>query len=247
MEQQLVVTEEAKLLAKSFEERLKEILEYGIELRSMDNTLSRANLALERSKEIRRYLEDIEASPLRELARRMNEAHKFMTALLNRVRNPAQVVAKFCTDCRSEWEIERRRRNAEEQHKREELANRLAAEQRAAEIKHLEEIGRQAEAQARAAAPVIPVSVSIDPNAGKPQGEIMVEVWVPKLDEQGEIVFSDETAYRKWNAERPEFHYLMKHEYGKLKKLLSDNRGMLQPPGLEIEHKFEARTRSSNE
>jgi hypothetical protein len=39
----------------------------------------------------------------------------------------------------------------------------------------------------------------------------------------------------------------MEHKYGKLKKLLTDNRGLMQPPGLLIEHKFEPRTRSAND
>jgi hypothetical protein len=42
-------------------------------------------------------------------------------------------------------------------------------------------------------------------------------------------------------------HHLVKPQYAKLKKLLTDNRGLLQPPGLVIEHKFELRTRMESD
>lgn len=247
MEQQLATTEDAQRLARNFENRLKEIVDWGVELRNVKPTLARAHLALERSQDIRRYLDDIEASDLRELARRMHEAHKFMLQLLNRVKKPAEMVQKYCSDIRADWEVVRRRYLEAERRRREEEANRLAAEQRKAEIAHLHDIGNRAQAEALAAAPVVPISVSVDANAGKPAGEVMVEVWVPKLDENENVMFNNLGAYLHWMADRPEMHYLVDHKYGKLKKLLTDNRGNLQPPGLEIEHKFEPRTRREAE
>jgi hypothetical protein len=243
MDQPLATQEDANRLAKGFEQRLLEITEWGVELRTMKPTLMRANLALERSKEIRKYLEDVEASDLREFARRMYELHKFLTALLKRIKNPAEVVGKFCADIRADYEADRRRKIEAERRTREEQANALVQAQRAAEVNHLNEIGRPTEAANLAAAPIPPVSVNVDQDAGKVEGEIMVEVWVPKLDDNEEFIFTDLTGFLHWIADKPEFHYTLSHKFGKWKKLLTDNRGLLQPPGMVIEHKFEARTR----
>jgi len=244
MDQVPATQEDANRLAKGFEQRLQEITEWGVELRSMKPTLMRANLALERSKKIRLYLDDVEASDLREFARRMHELHKFLTALLKRIKNPAEVVGKFCADIRTDYEVDRRRKIDADRRVREEKANALVQAQRAAEVQHLNDIGRTVEAATLAAAPVPAVSVSVDQDAGKVEGEIMIEVWVPKRDESGQIVFSDFGAFVHWVADRPEFYYLVTAEYGKLKQLLTSNRGMVQPPGLEVEHKFEPRTRT---
>jgi len=244
MEQPLALPEEdPQRLAKPFEIELAELIECGIELRGMRPGPLRANLALEYSQKAKRYLENVEASPLREHARRLHEAHRFVTNLLNRIRKPVEIVLKLCQDIRSDWEIERRRRLAVEQRRLEEEAARQAAAQREAEIEHLKDMGKHEEAELRADDPIVPKAVSVDPDVGKPEGEIMVEVWVPKRDDQGEIVFSDLSAYLRWLADTPAMQYLVSHKYAKLKKLLTDNRGTVQPPGLAIEHKFETRTR----
>ena len=235
--------EDPQRLAQPFQLELKELIECGVELRSMQPSLLRANLALEYSQRAKRYLDEVDSSPLREHARRLHEAHRFATALLNRVSKPAQQVLRLCMDVRSDCEIERRRRLEVARQALEAEAARVAAEQRKAEIEHLQEIGRTDEAEARAEEPVVARAVNLDPDQGKPEGEIMVEVWVPKRNDSGEIVFSDLSAYLKWLAETPAMQYLIAHRYAKLKKLLSDNRGTVQPPGLEIEHKLESRTK----
>jgi hypothetical protein len=250
MDQNLPATptpEDAGRLAKIFENAVRELTEAVVELRTMKPSAMRASLAKEKYDEGKRLLEQIEASDLRELGRRIHEAHKYVTSQINRVRKPVELACRYFLDIRSDWEVERRRKVEEDRRQREAEANRLAAEQRAAEVAHLEQIGRKEQAEALAAAPVVPRSVSANDNLGKPEGEIMIEVWVPRLDDRGDIVFSDFGAFLHWVSDRPEFHYLVSAEYGKLKKLLTDNRGMLQPPGLEIDRKFEARSRREPE
>jgi hypothetical protein len=243
----LATVDDAQRLAKGFEPTLKEITDWGVELRAMQPGPLRYNLALERARDIKRYLDMVEASEFREQAKRLYDAHRTWLALLKRIRLPAEINLKLCTDIRAEEEVSRRRRIEADRRKREEEANRLASEQRTAEIDHLREIGKTGEAEAKAAAPIVPITVSVDSNAGKPEGEVIVEVWVPRVDERGDIVFSDQTAYLKWVAEQPAMHYLVKHNFGKLKTLLTNNRGMMQPPGLEIDHKFEPRTLKEKE
>jgi len=238
-----ILQEDPQQLAQPFDVDLRLLIDCGNELREMKPSLLRANLALEYSQKAKRFLEEVEASPLREHARRLHEAHRFSTTLLNRVSKPAQMVLRLCMDIRSDWEVERRRRVEAERRKLEAQAAHLAEEQRKAEVEHLQELGKPEEAEARAQEPLFAPPVAVDPDLGKPQGEIMVEVWVPKKDESGEIVFSDLSAYLRWLADTPAMHYLVAHKFAKLKKLLTDNRGTVQPPGLVIEHKFESRTR----
>jgi hypothetical protein len=247
MEQQLATTEDAKRLAKNYEQEQRALAECIEELRELKPSARKAQKAFEYSQQARRYLDAVEHSELREHTRRLHQAHRYMSSLLNQLRKFGEEKLEYCQQVRVEWEIERRRQLEDERRKREAEANRLAEEQRQAEIEHLRDIGRDAQAEALETAPVVPISVSVDANAGRPDGEIMIEVWTPKVDDNDEIVFSDRKAYLLWIAERPEFHYLIEHKYGKLKKLLTDNRGMVQPPGLEIEHKFEARTRQAND
>ena len=234
-------------LAKGFEPSLQEITEWGVELREMSPGPLRHSLAVERARDIKKYLDLVEASELRENATRAHQTHDYLMKIIKRLRLPAEINLKLCNDIRVDEERNRRARLESERRRREEEANRLAAEQRQAEIEHLREIGKTAEAETRAAAPIVPVTVSVDMNAGRPEGESSVEIWAPRRDERGDIVFSDLSAYLTWIAERPEMHYLIKHEYGKLKKLLTDNRGMLQPPGLDIDHRFEPRTLKEKE
>jgi hypothetical protein len=243
MDTALVTNDDTQRLAKVFEDPRQLMAGYEAELREMPLGPLKANLAVEYAREAKRYLEAVENSELREHARDLHKAHSFATKILNRLEDPAKSLARYCSGSISDWEIERRRRIEAERRTREEEANRLAAEQRQAEVEHLKQIGRPDEATAKALAPVIPISVSVDPDAGKPEGASTVEVWVPKRDEDGQIVFSNLGAFLTWVAGRPEMHYLVEFKYGKLKKLLTDNRGMVQPPGLEIERKFEPRTR----
>jgi hypothetical protein len=243
-QQQLATADDAQRLAKGFEDTLRQLNDYGVELRAMQPSALRASLALEYHHEAKRYLEAVEASELREQARRLHEAHRYATAILQRVRKPADTLITQCSSIRADWEIERRRRIEQERQKREQEATRLAQEQRRAEVAHLRVVGRSAEAESREKAPVVPVAVNVDPDAGKPVGESMVEVWVPKRDDQDEIVFTDLGAYLHWVADNPAMHYLVAHRYAKLKKFLTDNRGLVQPPGLAIEHKFEPRART---
>ena len=246
MDQPLATTEEAQRLAQAHDERLQQIATWTTELRTMKPGLLRTNMALEYAQEARRFLDAVENSELREQARRLHEAHRYTTGVLTRVKSPFQDFIKLCSEIRSAYEVDRLRRLEADRRQREEEAKQLALEQRAAEIEHLQEIGHPEQAATIAAQPMPAVTVSVDPNLGKVEGEVLVEVWVPKRDVNEEIVFSDRTAYLRWVAEHPEFHYLVEHRYGKLKALLTANRGLVQPPGLEIEHKFEPRTRGAS-
>jgi hypothetical protein len=243
METGLVTNDDTQRLAQTFDDPRRLMAAYEAELREMPLGALKANLAVEYQREAKRYLEAIKNSALHEQTRRLHEAHSYSSKMERRYEQPGESLSRYCSAAISDWEIERRRRIETERRTREEEANRLAAKQRQAEIEHLKEIGRPDDAAAKALAPVIPISVSIDPDAGKPDGASMVEVWVPKRDESGKLVFTDLGAFLTWVAGRPEMHYLVEFKYGKLKKLLSDNRGMVQPPGLEIERKFEPRTR----
>src|SRR5215472_3900216 len=222
METELVTTENAQRLAKSFEPSLQEITDWGVQLRTMQPGPLRHGLAVERARDIKKYLDLVDASELRENATRAHQTHEYLMKILKRLRLPAEINLKLCNDIRVEDERLRRARNEADRQRREENANRLQAEQRKAEVEHLRKIGKTAEAEAKAAAPLVPITVNADLDAGKPEGESSVEIWAPRRDERGDIVFSDLSAYLTWIAERPEMHYLIKHEYGKLKKLLTD-------------------------
>ena len=248
METPLVTSEtDAQRMAqgfgKSFEEDAQELQELYEMLRIMPLGKHKVEVAIEAAQKAQRYLNMIDSSEPREIATNLDKAHKIFVRAINKWRKVGEYTLKLSKDTRSDWEIERRRLNEEERRKREQQVNLFAAQARAAEVKHLEEIGKEQEAAAKAAEPLQAITVPFDPDAGKPDGEVMVEVWVPKRDESGEIVFSDLTAYLTWIAANPPMHHLVKHQYAKIKKLLTDHRGMLQPPGLQIEHKFEPRTR----
>jgi len=236
-------TDDAQRFVQQFEELWRGYDEKYAMLRNMRNGPARAALALEMSQELKEYMEAVDASPMEAQKRRLYDAHRYASDVVKRVRKRAEILFKFCTDIRSQCELERQRAIEDERRQREAQANLFAAQQRQAEIEHLKQIGKEHEAEVRAAAPVIPVTVNIDSDAGKPAGEITVEVWVPKVDENKQFVFSDRAAYRRWIAEHPEFDYLIEDKFGKVKQLLTANRGMLQPPGLIIEQKFEPRTR----
>lgn len=216
-------------------------------LRGMEDGPLKASLALEYSHEAKRYLDAVDNSELKIHVGRLHEAHRRASGWLKRLRAPGELSKKFFDDVRSNWEVKRHRLIEEERRKKEDEANLLAAQQRKAEVVHLRRIGKEAEAAARASAPIVPITVNVDPDMGKPQGEVMLEVWVPKRDENGKFVFSDRKAYRIWIAEHPEFDYLVEDQYGKMKQLLTANHGIVQPPGLEIERKFEPRTRRESD
>jgi predicted DNA-binding WGR domain protein len=216
-------------------------------LRGMEDGPLKASIALQYAKEAQRYLDAVDNSELKAHVSRLYQEHRRASGWLKRVRAPGEVSKKYFDDTRSNWESKRHRLIEEERRKKEQEANLFAAQQRKAEIVHLRKIGKTAEAEARAAAPIVPITVNVDPDMGKPEGEVMVEVWQPQRDESGNIVFSDLTAYLTWIAANPAMQYLIDHKYGKLKKLLTDNRGLIQPPGMEIEHKFEPRTRRESD
>ena len=247
METQLVSSDDAQRLTQtfgqSFEVAAEELDELYQMLRAMPTSRAKAEFALEVAQKCKRYIEQIDTSEPREIATNLDKAHKIFLRAITRWRKRGEIPLKYCNDSRSEWERERLRINEDNRRKQEQEQNLFAAKARERELEHLRKIGKAAEAEQLAAAPVRPVTVSVDPDAGKVEGEIMVETWTAKKDESGEIVFSDLTAFLKWVSENPPMHHLVKVQFGKLKKLLTDNRGMLQPPGLEIEHKFEPRTR----
>lgn len=243
MDQQLATTEDARRLAKNYDQDIRELSQSMVDLRAMETGPRKAQRAFEISVRAKKYLDAVEASPLREQAKRAYGIHRFLTGLVNTLRKPGVDADAECREVRVVCERERVRKLEEERRIKEAEVNRLAQEQRLAEVNHLLETGRTEQAEALMDAPVTPISVNVDMDAGKPQGEIMVKSWVPKLDEEGKFVFSDRKAYRMWIAEHPEFDYLVEDQYGKMKQLLTANRGMVQPPGLEIEQKFEPRTR----
>lgn len=234
---------EEQELTKGFADVAAVLDDHVKTLRLMEDGPLKASLALEYSHEAKRYLDAVDNSELKIHVGRLYEAHRRASGWLKRLRAPGELSKKFFDDVRSNWEVKRHRLIEEERRRKEQEANLLAAQQRKAEIIHLRRIGKETEAAARAAAPIVPVTVNVDPDMGKPEGEVMVEVWQPKRDESDNIVFSDLTAYLTWIAANPAMQYLVDHKYGKLKKLLTDNRGLIQPPGMEIEHKWEPRTR----
>jgi hypothetical protein len=242
METQLATADDIKSAAQQFEEIWLTLDARYTRLRAMVMGPLKAAIALEYAKELKGYLDALANSPLAEQKRRLYEAHKYASGVYNRASKRAEIFLKYCNDTRSDWEIVRRREVDELRRKKEQEEQASLFAQREAELEHLRKIGKVAEAEVKEAAPLPPVTVVVDADAGKPEGESLVEVWVPKRDEQGEIVFSDLTAYLVWVTSKPEMHYLVKHQFAKLKKLLTDNRGMIQPPGLVIEHKFEPRT-----
>jgi hypothetical protein len=235
--------DDAQRFVQQFDQLWQDFDERYNMLRAMRNGPVKASLALETSQDLKSYLEAVDASPMEAQKRRLFEAHRYASDVVKRVRKRAEMFLKFCSDIRSQCELERQRAVEDERRKRESQANLFAQQQREAEVKHLEEIGKPEEAKVRAAAPVIPITVNVDSNAGKPEGETLVEVWVPKRDEAGEIMFTDQTAALTWLTANPAFHHLVQWQFGKLKKILTENRGMLQVPGMIIERKFEARTR----
>jgi hypothetical protein len=245
MENNLPVTPEveAQEVARSFNEARYDLEEKYKELRAMEPSLIKATMAKEFAEDAKRYLDGIESSELKVQSTRLYQAHRFWSQALKKASQPANDLVKYCNTIRSDWEIQRRMEVEAERLEREKQANLFAAKQREAEVAHLREIGKEGEAEMRAKAPVIPITVNMDPDAGKPEGESLVEVWVPKRDDGGNFVFTDEAAYRRWVTENVAFWHLMSHEYGQVKKLLTANRGMVQPPGLVVEHKFEPRTR----
>jgi hypothetical protein len=241
--QVLTTQEDAQQLARPYEDTLKNLIEHSIELRGMKPGALRTNMAIEYAREARSYLETVEASALREQTRHAYDVHRFLSRLVQKLKKPAEILKKQCDDIRVDWEHSRRANIEEDRRRREEEANQQLLEQRRAEVAHLQELGKDQEAAELAGKALTPISVAVDGNAGKPEGEVMVEVWVPKRDETERIVFSDRSKYLHWIADHPEFDFLLEDRYGKLKALLTANRGMLVPPGLEIEHTFEPRTR----
>ena len=251
MDTQLVTTDDAQRLAQSFGKMIEaaadELDELYQMLRAMPLSRAKAEFALEVAQKCKRYMEQIDTSEPREIATNLDKAHKIFVRAITRWRKRGEIPHKYCNDTRSEWERERLRVNEEDRRKKEEQQNLFAAQARQRELEHLRKIGKAAEAAQLAAVPVRPVTVPVDPDAGKVEGEVMVDVWTAKKDEFDQIVFTDLTAFLKWVVENPSMHHLVKVQYGKLKKLLTDNRGMLQPPGLVVEHKFEPRTRMESD
>lgn len=247
-----VLEQDPNAIAHSFHASAAELQKKYDELRAEKPGPIKAAMALELGQDAKRYLEEVDASEVNIQRRRLWESHRSWNKVYKVARSPGELSLKYSLDVRAEWEIERRRLRDEEQRKRELQANLDAAQQRAAEVEHLRAIGKEDEACAKEAAPIVPITVSVDPDLGKPAGEIMVEVWQPKRDENGNFVFrlevdDDEMAYRRWITENVAMWHLMDYEYGKTKRMLTDNRGMVQPPGLEIEHNFEPRTRREDD
>ena len=214
------------------------------ELLAMEPGPLRANLALEYARDVKRVKDAYDKSELREHILSLHRTHRFFSGIVQkRLVDPVDDLLKLCNRIRADWEVQRRRQ-IEETRRQKEAQLKLAIElEREAEVQHLHEVGRHEEAEVRAEAPLEVPAVNIDEDAGKPAAESMVEVWRPQRDADENIIFSDLAAYLRWVADNPAMHHLIAHQFGKLKKLLTDNRGLLQPPGLAVEHSFEPRTR----
>src|SRR5215472_11490920 len=89
METELVTTENAQRLAKSFEPSLQEITDWGVQLRAMQPGPLRHGLAVERARDIRKYLDLVDSSELRENATRAHQVHDYMMKILKPLRLPA--------------------------------------------------------------------------------------------------------------------------------------------------------------
>lgn len=214
------------------------------ELASMRPSAIKAALALDYSRQVKAVLARYDKSELRQQILSLHRAHRFFTSMVHaRLLDPADDFLAYCSGVRADWEIERRRRIEEGRRQRENQLKLDMEVERQGQVDHLKTLGRTDEAEALAAEPLQPVSVSVDTEAGKPTDEMMVEFWRPQTDAHGDVQFSDLGAYLRWIAENPAFYYLVDHKFGELKKLLTENRGLLQPPGLLVEHRFEPRTR----
>lgn len=140
------------------------------------------------------------------------------------------------------------RERAEAEARAQELAAKEAAErQRQAELAHMAAVGRSSqEVQAVRDRPLPPIAVMPDPDAGKIVDISMIDVWLPESDDKREVVFRSPQHFADfltWVRDNPAFHHLISVNYGPLKKLLSDNRGLLQPPGLTVLKSTEVRNR----
>lgn len=242
-----VVELDEQELTKGFADAAALFDGYVKRLRAMEDGPMKTALALEYSQEAKRYLDAVKNSELRDHVTRLHQEHQRASKWLKRVLAPGELCLKYCVDIRRRAEITRQAMIEESRREKERQANLFQEKQRQAEIEHLRELGKEQEAETRAKAPIIPITVNVDRNAGKPAGESTTEVWRPKRDDNGEIVFSDLCSYLAWLVGNPALYYFIKHQYGPIKKWLTDNRGLMQPPGMEIEHTFEPRTKSSDE
>jgi hypothetical protein len=249
-----LTTTDPQAIANTFAAARGDMISKYEALRDMESSPIKEAMAREFLKDAKRYQAAIDGSELKTQNTKLREVSQYWSKILKHARAPGELLETLCKSEISNAEGNRRRMIAAEQQRREQEANLYAAQQRKAELEHLRKIGKTAEAEARAAAPIVPVTVQIDPNFGKPANadEIMVEVWVPKRDEQGDFVFrqganDDEAAYRTWITNNAAMWHLQSFEYGKTKRLLTDHRGMLQPPGLVIERKFEPRIRKGDD
>ena len=141
------------------------------------------------------------------------------------------------------------REKAEAEARARELRAKEEAEaQRAAELAHMVAVGRPAdEVEAERQRPLPPLASQVDPDAGKVAEITFIDVWLPECSNGShEVVFRSQahfTEFMRWVIDNPAFHHLVSVNYGPLKKLLTDNRGMLQPPGLVVLKTTEVRNR----
>jgi hypothetical protein len=242
---QVLTETEARRMIAPFQGELSTFDVKKSELLAMSPGPLRANLALEYARDAKKVKDQYGKSELREHILSLHRTHRFFSGIVQkRLLDPADDLLVLCNRIRAEWELTRRRQIEETRRQREAQLLLDVQLERAAEVQHLQELGRVDEAAARAEAPLAVPTVNIDEDAGKPADESMAEVWRPARDADENLIFTDLAAYLHWVADNPAMHHLVKHEYGKLKKLLTDNRGLLQPPGLSVEHSFEPRTRA---
>lgn len=242
----LVATSDAQAqrMVEPYQTAIRALAAGKAELAAMKPSAIKAALALDYAQKVKAVLARYDKSELRQQILTLHRAHRFFTQMVrDQLQNPADDFLLYCARIRGDWEVERRRRIEEGRRQRESQLKLDMEVERQGQVDHLKTLGRTDEAEALAAEPLKPVSVSVDTEAGKPADEMMVEFWRPQTDAHGDVQFSDLGAYLKWIAENPAFYYLVDHKFGELKKLLTENRGLLQPPGLLVEHKFEPRTK----
>src|SRR6266851_1133241 len=214
------------------------------ELKSIDPSPLKASMALELARKVKQAQTAFQQSEERQRVYELGKTFRWLSSIMTaRVINPLEDALKTCSKIRSDWEIQRRRLVAETIRQRESQQSLELKAERVAQVQHLQEIGKPEQAEVLQAAPLPVVAVNVDEDLGRPTDESLVEVWAPELDTDGEVVFSDRKAFYTWVAENESMHHLVGVKLGKLKKLLTDNRGVVQPPGLKIAHRFEPRTR----
>jgi len=163
------------------------------------------------------------------------EVHKFLKAMENKVTEYPLLIRKACSDWLSQREILRRRKIEAERREREAVAQKQQQEEREREIEHLKTLGKEEEAEQRAADPLPPVSMPESKDERKVEQVSMVEKRIGKV--------TDKAAFVMWVATNPSWLHLVDPAESELKRALTAN-PHLQIPGVAVEVVYEKRNRA---